>query len=182
MNNTLPYLAGRIFGTPLAITLEKADEILSAIGPRLLGGAAAIPLGVQQRGDYQVSQEGIAVIEITGTLVSKASGMEAESGLTSYADIAADFWAAIADPMVRAILLHIDTPGGEVAGMFELADTMYCARGQKRSVPWRIARLPQVICSRALPTTSLCRRRALWARSASSPFIGTNPGLMRSPA
>jgi hypothetical protein len=35
------------------------------------------------------------------------------------------------DPAVRAIVLDIDSPGGEVAGCFDLVDTIYAARGVK---------------------------------------------------
>jgi signal peptide peptidase SppA len=57
--------------------------------------------------------------------------MDALSGLTSYGDIAAQFTAAMGDARVGAILLAIDSPGGEVQGMFELAEMMVEARGQK---------------------------------------------------
>jgi len=130
----LPRLTGRIFGTPLAIERGKLDAIVAAVGPRLKG----VPLAGWEeegnspvRGAYQVTSAGIAVIPIQGTLVSKSSGMDAMSGLTSYADIAADFAAAQTDGRVRGILLDVDSPGGEVQGMFDLADQMYAARGQK---------------------------------------------------
>jgi signal peptide peptidase SppA len=78
-----------------------------------------------------IGADGIATINISGTLVGKSSGMNALSGLTSYADIAAQFTAAMENPMVRGILEYYDTPGGEVQGMFECAATMAQARGKK---------------------------------------------------
>ena len=135
----LPRVAARIFGEPLAIERGKLEIIVGAVGPRLRG----IPLKGMYDPDEDdpasakpartpaVDQDGIATINISGTLVSKASGMDAMSGLTSYADIAAQFTAAMENPSVRGVLLSIDSPGGEVAGMFDLADLMYQARGQK---------------------------------------------------
>jgi signal peptide peptidase SppA len=38
---------------------------------------------------------------------------------------------ALGDPDVRAIMLDIDSPGGEVAGCFDLVDAIYDARGRK---------------------------------------------------
>jgi signal peptide peptidase SppA len=127
---TLPRVASRIFGEPLAISREKLDVIVAAVGPRLQGLSMDEADVTAGRPDYQVCN-GIAVIDISGTLVSKASGMAAMSGLTSYADIAADFNSALSNPMVTGIVLCVDSPGGEVKGMFDLADMMFRARGQK---------------------------------------------------
>ena len=127
----LPRVAGRIFGEPLAIDQAKLEIIVNAIGPRLQGMPMDDPQETAQRAPSALTAEGIARIEIAGTLVARCSGMTAMSGLTSYADIAAEFSAAVEDPGCRAIMLCIDSPGGEVAGMFDLADMMYGARGEK---------------------------------------------------
>jgi ClpP class serine protease len=41
------------------------------------------------------------------------------------------FWFAMNDPEVRAIVLDIDSPGGEVAGCLDLVDAICAARGTK---------------------------------------------------
>ena len=64
---------------------------------------------------------GVATIPITGPLVRHASMMTDISGATSYAQIRKDLQAAIDSPAVRAIVLAIDSPGGEVNGVSELA-------------------------------------------------------------
>ena len=56
-----------------------------------------------------------------GTLVKRTAGLDAASGLTSYAEIGAMLESALADPQVAGILLDIDSPGGEASGSFELA-------------------------------------------------------------
>ena len=131
----LPRLAGRIFGVPLAIERGKLDVIVAAVAPRLLGGSLAMWDGDDdpppKAKTSNITQDGIAVIDIQGTLVSKSTGMDAASGLTTYAQIATDFLSAVANPSVRGILLNIDSPGGEVQGMFDLADAMLAARGSK---------------------------------------------------
>ena len=75
--------------------------------------------------------DGIAVIEIAGTLVHRGAWIGQSSGLTSYEGIAAQIQAAVADPAVRGIALDIDSFGGEVAGAFDLADRIRAARAQK---------------------------------------------------
>ena len=125
----LPHLASRLFGTPLLIHPPKLDVILSVVGKRLsLGAVSDIPsttppmdMAAFQRPARTATPEGIAVIPIHGSLVKRALGMDAASGLTSYSEIASMLDAALADPQVRGILLDIDSPGGEASGSFELS-------------------------------------------------------------
>ncbi len=153
--NYLPHLAGRVFGVPLLIQPQKLSVILQAIGPRLgLGPAeieieglgaplvARMPLDEEDDPDemddtarsqkpYLVTPEGVAVIGVSGTLVKKASWLDAVSGLQSYESIRADFADAVGDPRIQGILLDVDSPGGEVGGLFDLADEIYNARAEK---------------------------------------------------
>ena len=121
----LPHLASRLFGTPLLIHPPKLDVILSVVGPRIsLATVSDMPpmdMAAFQRPARTATPEGIAVIPIHGSLVKRALGMDAASGLTSYSEIASMLDAALADPQVRGILLDIDSPGGEASGSFELS-------------------------------------------------------------
>lgn len=134
---TMPYLASRVFGTPLLIHPRKLEVILSVVGPRM---GMVVPEASAQlaqisppervmRTDLQVPN--IAVISILGTLVRRTGAMDAASGLTSYASISAQINAAINDPNVDAVLLDIDSPGGEAGGAFDLADEIVSARSTK---------------------------------------------------
>ncbi|MCU7839765.1 MAG: S49 family peptidase [Candidatus Thiodiazotropha sp. (ex Troendleina suluensis)] len=76
-------------------------------------------------------EDGVAVLDMVGTLVHKAVGMRALSGVTSYDTISKRFDRAMNDPAARAILLNIDSPGGAVSGAFDLSDKIYQARGIK---------------------------------------------------
>jgi hypothetical protein len=69
---------------------------------------------------------------VHGTLMRRTLGREAESGLMSYAHIAAQLDAALANPQARTILLDVDSPGGESGGVFDLADRI---RGAARIKP-----------------------------------------------
>ncbi|MEX2264645.1 MAG: S49 family peptidase [Bryobacteraceae bacterium] len=156
--NYLPHLAGRVFGVPLLIQPQKLSVILQAIGPRLglpTGEFEIEGLGVPvvarvtqnplDEGDdpdemddaarvqkpYLVTPEGVAIIGVSGTLVKKASWLDAVSGMQSYESIRADFQDAVRDPRIQGILLDVDSPGGEVGGLFDLADEIYNARAEK---------------------------------------------------
>jgi ClpP class serine protease len=151
-------IAQRAFNTPLMVNPAKALAFLSGLGPRITGqeitfhgsdlpsagaeqttpSARASLFGndLAQRHQRNGSQpyaviDGIAVIEIAGTLVHRGAWIGQSSGLTSYEGIAAQLQAAMADPGVRGIALDIDSFGGEVAGAFDLADRIRAARLQK---------------------------------------------------
>jgi len=124
----LPHLAARLFGVPLAIHRPKLDVILAVLGPRVgLADLAAAPGFTSPTRANSGSPSGVAVIPIHGTLVRRTVGLEAESGLTSYTGLAAQLDAAIGNPAVSAILLDIDSPGGESGGVFDLADRIRAA-------------------------------------------------------
>ena len=134
---TMPYLASRVFGTPLLIHPRKLEVILSVVGPRMgmvvpEASAQLVQISPPERvmrTDLQVPN--IAVISILGTLVRRTGAMDAASGLTSYASISSQINAAINDPNVDAVLLDIDSPGGEAGGAFDLADEIVSARSTK---------------------------------------------------
>ena len=149
-------IAARAFNTPLLVEPTKAMAFLSGLGPRILGrrvelmnsddtpiGTAALPARasilagglterLRQHGDapYPVV-DGIAVIEIAGVLIHRGGWIGQSSGQTSYEGIAAQIEAAASDPAVRGIALEIDSFGGEVAGVFDLADRIRAIRGSK---------------------------------------------------
>ena len=130
---SLVHLASRVYGTPLLIARAKLDTILAVLGPRigLAPTELALPAIVPTTSEAAPSHPGIAVIPIHGTLVRRAVGLEAASGLTSYTRIAADIDAALASPDVAGILLDIDSPGGEAGGVFELSARIRAASASK---------------------------------------------------
>lgn len=79
------------------------------------------------------AKENVAVIPITGIIAHRAN-MVADicgPGGTSTERLDAAIRAAVADPSVRSIVLDIDSPGGSVFGVAELAATIFAAREQK---------------------------------------------------
>jgi len=134
----LPHVAARLFGAPLLIHRPKLDVILAVLGPRVGLSDLAAPIGYTppERSPGRANAK-VAVVPIHGTLVRRTIGLEAESGLTSYAAIASQIDAALASPEVAAILLDVDSPGGESGGVFDLADRIRAA-AQVKPV-WAVA-------------------------------------------
>ena len=73
----------------------------------------------------------MAVIPIYGVICKRLDLMSAMSGGTSVESITRDFRSALADPEVGAIVFDVDSPGGSVEGITELANEIRAARGQK---------------------------------------------------
>lgn len=132
MSTTLQFqqARARLFNRPLLLTPAKARDLVGVLAPRagLAGrlvdagqGAvvdldALLPEAMDARDDrkpYPVA-DGVAVIEVVGTLVAKLGTMDPWSGMTGYDGLIAKLDAATVDPDVRGILLDIESPGGEV--------------------------------------------------------------------
>jgi signal peptide peptidase SppA len=121
----LPHLASRLYGTPLLLARTKLDIILAVLGSRVGWPEQQAAIGMPQaRASPQSlasSAAGIAVVPVHGSLVRRSMAMDAQSGMTSYGDIARMLDEAVSDPGVAGILLDIDSPGGEAGGVFELS-------------------------------------------------------------
>ena len=136
----LPHLAQKLFNTPLAIHPQKAEVIVSSLTERL--GITQIRSAMMEDDDEYFSRkarkdsgydvlEGIAIIPVYGTLVQKLGTLRPYSGMTGYDGIRRVFLTAVNDPEVKGICLDIDSPGGEVAGCFDLVDLISAERGKK---------------------------------------------------
>lgn len=164
----LPFLAQRLFNTPLAITPAKAEMVMAALADRFgitklfraNGDALAMSeFGLDEPDDepdyrYYDVVAGIAIIPISGTLVQKSGYMRPMCGMTGYDGIRANLSMALEDSSVKAIMLDIDSGGGEVAGCFDLVDAIYAARGRKPI--WAV--LSEAAYSAAYAIASACDR------------------------
>ena len=117
----LPHVASRVFGTPLMIARAKLEVILGVLAPRLAGGAID-PTADDPAPLTSITVERIAVVSVIGTLVSRSGYLDAPSGLLSYGDIGDAIASAMDDPSVRGVVLDVDSPGGEVGGLFDLVE------------------------------------------------------------
>jgi len=121
----LSHIASRVFNTPLMIDSKKLAAILAALAPRMGLEPPAVDAALlaeqRSRKPYGVTDAGVTVIEVSGSLVNRASGMDAQSGLTSYEQLGNEILDAATDPQVRGILLRLDSSGGEANGAWDVA-------------------------------------------------------------
>lgn len=166
----LPHLASRLYGTPLLIAAPKLEVILGVMARKWAGEPmlAAETSNSLARG-VQITETGIAVIPILGTLVRRSSYIGAASGLTSYHDIEALAESAFADPEVKAVLLEIDSGGGEAGGVFDLATRLRSLAKASGKPLWAIADEAALSAAYALA----CAADRLWlTRTAEVGSIG----------
>ncbi|HMQ72799.1 MAG TPA: S49 family peptidase [Rubrivivax sp.] len=113
---------------PWAMLPEQLIELQGIYAAHLRGDKIDIkaveqrlgrPLANTQR-NYDVVN-GVAVLPLQGVLAPKANLFTQVSGGTSAQMLARDLRQAAADPSVRAIVLDVDSPGGSVYGVPELA-------------------------------------------------------------
>ncbi len=123
--------------TPWAIMPEKLDEITAflqfkadggVVPAEILAAAEAATAATRQRA---ASAEGIAVLQVYGVIAQRMNMMSAFSGGTSTEEIAKWLRQAMASPSVSAIVLDVDSPGGSVFGVEELAREIRASRGTK---------------------------------------------------
>lgn len=102
------------------------EEIRAAVGD-----APEISAGRRDR--TQVAAGSIAVLPVYGVIGHRASLVEdSSSGVNTSTELLGQaFRALINDPGIAGIVLDVDSPGGSVHGIQELAQTIYAARGVK---------------------------------------------------
>lgn len=75
--------------------------------------------------------QSVAVLPLFGTIFPRANLMTDVSGATSAERFGAEFSALVDDPSVGAILLDVNSPGGQINGVPELSTRIFEARGRK---------------------------------------------------
>jgi ClpP class serine protease len=169
-------LAAEAFNTPLMIDQAKAETIVWAFGTRLLGvpvralenalgtadprrthaGVVGEPLLRAMEADgmrgFQVDRN-VGVIGIEGTLVRKGAFLGQSSGETSYEGLTAQVSRAF-DPAIKGVAFEVDSFGGQVNGVFELADRI----AELSAIKPTIAILTDFALSAAYLLASQCRQ------------------------
>jgi len=91
--------------------------------------ASVFGFSASERSKPFMFSEGIAYIPVQGALLHRYGW--SYSGATGYDYVRSMLVAALDDAEVKGIVFDINSPGGQVAGNFELADQIYAARGRK---------------------------------------------------
>lgn len=106
-----------------AITPEMLQTICAiarreGAGPEALEAKPGRPL---QNARKATMRGTTAIVPVTGPIMRYANLFSEISGATSLDMLARDFNAALDDPNVTSIVLNIDSPGGQAAGISEFA-------------------------------------------------------------
>ncbi|MBW7851027.1 MAG: S49 family peptidase [Rhodospirillales bacterium] len=124
--------AARLAGRPLALAPRALDAMLA------MAGLPLSPPNPSAAG-HLVLDSGIAIVPVVGPLVSRGDWLSELFGAASYGDIGDAIAAAFADPAVRAVLLEVDSPGGEVGGLFDLVERIGALRQDAGKPLWAVA-------------------------------------------
>ncbi|KNA31039.1 peptidase S49 [Burkholderia pseudomallei] len=164
--------------TPWAILPERLSAMCAVIArwaaereasPEVMAQVRADAAQIEaRRGEATRSGNGaIAVLPFYGISAQRTSPMDdvSGSGLMSIQRYTQAFRAALADDSIGGILMDIDSPGGSVYGVMELANEIYQARSQK----------PVYAISNSLAASA-----AYWIASSASEFYVTPGGEVGS--
>lgn len=120
-------------GLRLVLAVWSRGELFPDVRERALQERDGEPL---ENAHQTTVRDGVAIIPVCGPLFRRASLFTEISAATDYGTIRKDLATALADPAAKAIILEIDSPGGEVNGCGELAQAIYAARGVKPIVAY----------------------------------------------
>jgi capsid assembly protease len=143
---------------PWAITPDRLRAIADL---QMLGSGAARATSPTGEHLAPVTIGTVAVLPLVGVLVPQASDLGELLGLLGLKRFTQSFRAALADDSVRGILIDIDSPGGSLFGIQELAEEVFRARGRK----------PVVAIANSLAASA-----AYWIGSSASEFYITPGG------
>jgi signal peptide peptidase SppA len=171
-------LIAEFLSTPWALMPERIEAFSSILRRWTKGQVATQAVMVQVNADKEAREArresntragggAIAVLPLYGVITQRGNMADDLSGPGSVSTqrFSAALRDALADETIGSILIDIDSPGGSVYGVSELADEIYQARGKKSIVA--IA-------------NSLAASAAYWVGAAASEFYVTPGGEVGS--
>jgi signal peptide peptidase SppA len=78
-------------------------------------------LGDKEQPMTRIADNGVAVVSINGVIGKRVSGLEKSSGIVDVDDVRGELDALESDDAIKGIVLDINSPGGTVTGVPELA-------------------------------------------------------------
>ena len=149
-----PLILRAMSESPWAVTLDKWMQIREIIDFRSRGGKLTheeirerigvkksdVPQFFETSGFQAANRPSkatagkVAVLPMFGLISPRLSEMDESSGGLSLERFSKVFREQVNDPGVKAIILNIDSPGGNAAGVAEFADEVFAARKEKHIV------------------------------------------------
>lgn len=131
-------LLTRLAGRPLALAPFALDGLL-ALPPEARPPMLQVRSEDRDRAGYAVTDDGIAVVPVLGPLLTRGDWLTSLLGATDYGTLGRTLEAAFTDPSARAVVLDLDSPGGEVGGLFDLVDRIGGLRASSGRPLWAVA-------------------------------------------
>lgn len=133
--NVLSYVGRSLW----AITGDKWAEMLPALirhakGEKLAAEDLQAFVGRNEQPTTETKRGAVAVIPIRGVIAHRMGAMDDTSGGTSTERIGAMLTAVAAEDSIGTIVYDVDSPGGTVTGLQELAAQMFALRGVKKQI------------------------------------------------
>lgn len=132
------HILRAVYERPWAILPSTLALIVDIIRFRAAGGMLSddeisARVSAAQNGPRKGGRQSgtVAVIPVYGPISQRQNMMSASSGGTSIEQLTSDFRGAMADDQVDGIVLEVDSPGGTVDMVEELATEIRAARGSK---------------------------------------------------
>ena len=155
-----------ILSEPLLTTQHQADLARSIILRETDIHAVQSRDGKPMERTRETTRRGsVAVVPVVGPIYRRADMFMELCGGVSTADLAKDITTALDDPMCSAIVLEIDSPGGEAAGIGELADLIADGTNRKPIVAM---------------ASHDCASGAYWLASACSEIVAAESATLGS--
>lgn len=138
MSHELRRVLRAFAAQPWFIEARAAEKIVAILEFRAANGPRAAPYREEPAGDRQVAEqrETIAVVNLHGPIVPRSSGVDDVSGPTvaSMERFGKAFDQAAANENVTAIVLNVDSPGGAINLVPEIAAKIRAARDPGRPI------------------------------------------------
>lgn len=147
---TMPSLASRFSGRPLALAPRLLEPLLAATPIEARSDLAPVPRGA----GFSTTDSGIAVVPVIGPMVSRGDWLTELFGIGDYGSVGSTIADAFADPATRAVLMEIDSPGGEVGGLFDLADHIRSLKAETGKSLWAVASEAALSAAYAIASTA----------------------------
>lgn len=159
-------VVGSFFDNTWAIMPEAMPKLVSVVNRWAVGikldKEAVQEISAARPKKLETVEGGVAVLPLFGVVAQRLNIMqEISEGGTSTEMFGRAFDRAIADPSIGAVVLDIDSPGGSVYGVEEVAEKIYKARDVKPV--YAVA-------------NSLAASAAYWIGSAAGQFFVTPSG------
>ena len=188
-----PVALRQLLSDRWAMEPTRLGVFIDEVARRHVDVALRSPERDTEQSSYRINKDGIAHIEISGVMLKQVPWFISWMGInaTSTVDTRFNLKKALYDPDVKSIQLDIDSPGGQLAGVQELADDVFRARSVKpiaavvsdtaaSAAYWVASQTETIIANKAALIGSIGIYAVLFDASKMAEDIGLKAYVIRS--